>query len=183
MGVRRQARIEPSFAGMKHFGAGYAAVRDEESQKWGVIDKNGYWTTRPRFDDIGHFHQITEQGIEAKCDESPVKIEVKSAADKRLEAKYKSAMARYEEPSHTTEDYEELAEAFRELGDYEDSKFMMRLCSMAAAAGRRSEQYGTQQDAGPKKSWRDTAEKIAIAIAIIMFFSIALLPHVMALST
>lgn len=57
---RGEWAIQPSFAGMKHFGAGFAAVRDAETQKWGVIDKTGHWVAKPQFSDIGHFHHINQ---------------------------------------------------------------------------------------------------------------------------
>ena len=53
---RGEWAIQPSYAGIRHFGAGYAAVRDADTGKWGVIDKGGRWVTRPRFEGIGHFH-------------------------------------------------------------------------------------------------------------------------------
>ena len=57
---RGQWAIPPSYAGIRHFGAGYAAVQDPETRKWGVIDKTGYWVSPPKFLSIGHFHRTGE---------------------------------------------------------------------------------------------------------------------------
>ena len=52
--------INPQFDEVSHFSEGVAAVRigDEESGKWGFIDKTGKMVMKPQFDEAECFKKV-----------------------------------------------------------------------------------------------------------------------------
>ena len=100
-------------------------------------------------------------------------------ANDAREKDYANTVLEMKTTASTADDFERLAQIFKGYGDYKNSELWMEECYSKARQSCEQQAQPVRNEPKEPLSWRDVAEKISIAIAIIMLFSIWLIPHVM----